>query len=196
MHWSSDQYSRSIFDLVEAVYYEDYPDGKEGEKEKKRKVDSAYKACKVILKGLRDLKNPPKFADVFAYARFIRNMEFVYMYQNTENAPICCDRFNDTECTLFFPYDDRNTYIKLNMYYDSSEAQRLVITVYREYGHKDTTTFKVTNGIVDFKTDDEVMLANTVNAYVQNTMGMIYETYMELAYHGAIYDTVVGGANG
>ena len=185
----SDKYSMLIFDLVEAVFYEKYDTAKI----KKQHIEKAYEACKKELAVIKDLSKPIEFDDIFAYAKFIKNMEYVYMYQNTDKAPVCCDKYTDTECTLFFPFDDRNAYIKIEMQYATVNSKRLAIKVYREYGAKIATTFKVENGKADFGSDEDIMLANTINAYVQNRMAMIFETYMELAYSGLIYDTVVGG---
>lgn len=188
MYMGGGKYSTKIFDLVEAYYYQEY----DSEKSRKQHIEKAYADCKEILKEIKDLRNSISFEDMFAYAKFIKDMEMVYMYHNTDKAPICCDKYNDTECTLFFPFEDRKVYIKIEMQYATINSKRLAIKIYREYGAKLDTTFKVENGKADFGSDEELMLANTVNAYVQNRMAMIFETYMELAYHGAIYDCVVG----
>ena len=188
MYMGGGKYSTKIFDLVEAVFYQDY----DSEKSRKQHIEKEYEACKEILNELRNLRKPISFDDMFAYAKFIKDMELVYMYQNTDKAPVCCDKYTDTECTLFFPFEERKVYIKIEMQYATVNSKRLAIKVYREYGAKLTTTFKVENGKADFGSDEELMLANTINAYVQKQMAMIFETYMELAYHGAIYDCVVG----
>ena len=36
------------------------------------------------------------------------------------------------------------------------------------------------------------MLANTINAFVQNSMADLFDGYVELAYNGLIYDTILG----
>ena len=39
------------------------------------------------------------------------------------------------------------------------------------------------------------MLIHTINAYVQKSIADLFECYVELAYHKAIYDTIVGTEN-
>ena len=84
-----------------------------------------------------------------------------------------------------------DVFIKLIMHRSTAGGQ-LTIMVYREWGRKDGTKFEVSNQECNITSDSDHMLINTINAYVQNSIADLYETYIELAYHGMIYDTVVG----
>ena len=118
-------------------------------------------------------------------------IEKVYFYQNVQGSGICCDKCNELDRILFFAYDESNVFIKLIMH-RSTAGDQLTIMVYREWGRKDGTKFEVSNQECNITSDSDHMLINTINAYVQNSIADLYETYVELAYHSMIYDTVVG----
>ena len=186
---TNNKYISSLYDLVEAVYYKDY----EGisTRDIKKRIKKEYDKCKDIIRNIRDLKTPLKFDDIWEFAEFIMMAEKVYFYQNVQGSGICCDKCNELDRILFFAYDEKNVFIKLIMH-RSTAGDQLTIMVYREWGRKDGTKFEVSNQECNITSDSDHMLVNTINAYVQNSIADLYETYIELAYHGMIYDTVVG----
>lgn len=187
MYVGTSKFSNLLFTLVEEVYYKEY----ETDKQREVGVEKAYAECKDMISRMRDLSKPMDFEEMYEYAKFIMDMEHVYFYHNTDKAPICCDKYTETKCTLFFPKEEANMYIKIELEYGMYSTKTLGIRVYREFGKKLADTFTVNNGVADYKSSDDVMLANTINAYVQSAMAMIFETYVELAYHKAIYDTIL-----
>ena len=86
--------------------------------------------------------------------------------------------------------NDKNRILNLNhlaIYIMLSESEE------REYGKKLITKFSVeADGSTNINSDDDQMLANTVNAYVQKSIGDLYGSYVELAKSGTIYDVVLG----
>ena len=186
---TNNKYISSLYDLVEAVYYKDY----EGisTRDIRKRIKKEYDKCKDIIRNTRDLKTPLKFDDIWEFAEFIMMVEKVYFYQNVQGSGICCDKCNELDRILFFAYDEKNVFIKLIMH-RSTAGDQLTIMVYREWGRKDGTKFEVSNQECNITSDSDHMLINTINAYVQNSIADLYETYIELAYHGMIYDTVVG----
>lgn len=186
---TNNKYISSLYDLVEAVYYKDY----EGfsTRDIRKRIKKEYDKCKDIILNIRDLKNPLKFDDIWEFAEFIMMAEKVYFYQNVQGSGICCDKCNELDRILFFAYDEKNVFIKLIMH-RSTVGDQLTIMVYREWGRKDGTKFEVSNQECNITSDSDHMLVNTINAYVQNSIADLYETYIELAYHSMIYDTVVG----
>lgn len=187
MYIGISRFSNLLFTLVEEVYYKDY----ETDKQRAAGIEKAYAECKKMIDRIRDLKRQMDFEEMYEYAKFIIDIEHVYFYQNTNRAPVCCDSYTNTKCALFFPNDDAKVYIKVELEYEVRDSKTLGIRVYREFGKKLTDTFTVSNGITNYNSSDDIMLANTINAYVQNAMATIFETYVELAYHGAIYDVTL-----
>ena len=186
---TNNKYISSLYDLVEAVYYKDYEEI--STRDIKKRIKKEYDKCKDIIRNIRDLKTPLKFDDIWEFAEFIMMVEKVYFYQNVQGSGICCDKCNELDRILFFAYDEKNVFIKLIMHRSTAGGQ-LTIMVYREWGRKDGTKFEVSNQECNITSDSDHMLVNTINAYVQNSIADLYETYIELAYHGMIYDTVVG----
>ena len=69
------------------------------------------------------------------------------------------------------------------------------VKILYDYGAKEVTTFNVNNGETTINNDSDTMLIHTINAYVQKSIADLFECYVELAYHKAIYDTIVGPKN-
>lgn len=188
---TDNEFISNLYSLVEAVYYKDYIGGN---KEKKKHVDACYKKCKDQVRVIRNLSDSLKFDQIWQFAEFIITAEKVYFYQNVQSSGICCDKCEPLDRVLFFAYDDINTFIKITMQ-KTNAADKLAIMVYREWGKKTNTSFKVVGRECNFTSDSDLMLANTINAYIQNSIADLYDSYVELAYHGLIYSTVLGDTN-
>lgn len=184
---SENIFTSALYDLVEAVYYKDYPD----KRFKKKAIINEYNKCKDIINRIRDLSTPLTFKDMWQFAEFIITAEKVYFYQNVQSSGICCDKCESLDRVLFFAYDDKNLYIKIVMN-KTNISDKLAIHLYREWGRKNGTTFNVEGQECNIISDSDHMLVNTINAYVQNSIAGLFESYVELAYHSMIYDTVLG----
>lgn len=189
---SNNKFVSTLFDLVEAVYYPNISGYKTDDA-----VDKSYNRCLDILKRIRNLENTLTWDDMWQFAEFIKTMEKVYFYHNVQKpGMVCVDTFTNVKRDLFFDYTDKKLYIKITIEdaitHDTGIHKRLRIGVYRDYGKKEVNTFNVDNGETDKMNDSDVMLINTINAYVQNSIADLYECYVELAYHKCIYDTIVG----
>lgn len=175
-----------LYDLVEAVHYKKYPD----KRSKKKCIEEKYNDCRWVIDRIRDLKTSLSFQDMWQFAEFIITMEKVYFYQNVQSSDVCCDKCSVLERILFFNYEKKNLYIKIGMY--RSSVDTIKIAVYRNWGNKECTQFKVEGQECNITSDSDHMLVNTVNAYVQNTIANLYESYVYLAYTGNIYDVILG----
>lgn len=188
MYTESDNvFVSTLYDLVEAVYYKEYPD----KRSRKKAIDIKHKVCSDFIDRIRNLRNPLSFNVMWQFAEFIMTAEKVYFYQNVQSSGICCDKCDQLDRILFFAYDDKKVYIKIIMG-RTNISDKLTIHLYREWGHKIGTTFNVENQECDITSDSDHMLVNTINAYIQNSIADLFESYVELAYHGMIYDCVLG----
>ena len=196
---SNNKFVSNLFDLVEYVYYGS--NIYEGDKKLLNyKIDRLYERCKGIVYDIRDLNNTLSWDDMWQFAEFIKTMEKVYFYHNVQKpGMVCVDKFSDTIRDLFFDYTDKKLYIKITIEaaveHDTGMHKRLKICAYRDYGAKEVTTFNVNNGETTINNDSDTMLIHTINAYVQKSIADLFECYVELAYHRAIYDTIVGPEN-
>ena len=184
---SENIFTSALYDLVEAVYYKGYSD----KRLKKKTINNEYSRCNGIIDRIRNLSIPLTFKDMWQFAEFIITAEKVYFYQNVQSSGICCDKCEALDRVLFFAYDDRNLYIKITMA-KTNVSDKLSIHLYREWGRKNGTTFNVEGQECNITSDSDHMLVNTINAYVQNSIADLFESYVELAYHGMIYDSVLG----
>lgn len=175
-----------LYDLVEAVHYKEYQD----KRTKKKYIENKYNYCRLIIDRIRDLRSPLTFNDMWQFAEFIIMAEKVYFYQNIQSSGICCDKCTALERILFFEFTEKNVYIKIGMY--RSAVDTIKIAVYRDWGNKASTQFEVEGQECNITSDSDHMLINTINAYVQNAIADLYESYVYLAYSGKIYDVVLG----
>jgi hypothetical protein len=190
---TQNRYITALFDLVEIVYYpSDYGD----KRIVKKRIKEAYDRCYDLINYIRNLRNTLSWQEMWEFTEFIKIVEKAYFYQNVQKSGICCDNFSNQKRDLFFDYSDKKVYIKITMIAayaaDDGMHNKLDIEVYRDYGKKEKSTFHVDNGNTDFKTDSDFMLANTVNAYVQNRIADLFECYVELAHNKLIYESTVG----
>lgn len=189
---TSNTYVSILYDLVEAVYYKDYglENRKMEEKNRKRWRESCYSVCKQCVNKLRNLRQSLSFDDMWQFAEFIMTAEYSYFYQNVQGSEICCDMCTNDKRVLFFSYPDKNVYIKIIM--ERGSVDKLAIQVYREFGKNVKTVLTVSGSESNINSDNDQMLANTINAFVQNSMADLFDGYVELAYNGLIYDAILG----
>lgn len=184
---SENIFASSLYDLVETVHYStSYMD----KRAKKKSIDTAYKTCRLVIDRIRNLSIPLTFKDMWQFAEFIIIAEKVYFYQNVQSSGICCDKCTPLERVLFFEFADKNLYIKIGMY--RSAVDSIKIAVYRDWGNKESSQFEVEGQQCNITSDSDHMLINTINAYVQNAIADLYESYVDLAHDGHIYDVVLG----